>query len=507
MRYKRIIAAVLCLSLVCGTGCSLGKNSSSKTVGSSSFSSTTKKYDLSYFSFELSEDFSVKDTKDYNDGSDTYNYIFTGGGLDEVSVYTMGLEQCTAEVSVQAMMESIKSNENDTATDIETEKLDVTGFNAAAIHMTNSRDDGDKGESHLYLSTEGIQFCVSVTSYAPDNRDNIKALFREIAKTVKYTGSDHLPTEPQSYDCEYFSLKCGPEWYIKKNKITDGEYADVKLSYYYAQDLEHYYTPLLAISVRAEDEDTDPQKAADKAYESKKESRLISELKRGNEEIFGYQAETVSFVLVTGSIKIRYTNYYISENGCLYTVSEGFNMLNEDSSKTELKAILDSISIKKFTDEELAKRQQELEAAAYQDIGFCGAEFRLDSKFKCERDYEDGKTYHHTKKDMYIELLHDDSYNGSFDDYFQKQVNTVCLMNGINGVTSHRVILANNARFEVMDYRNKRESEAYGKDMKCSVYYYERDGKMFKFTIGYPETDEETAISIIEEMLSSMSFE
>jgi hypothetical protein len=297
----------------------------------------------------------------------------------------MGLEQCTAEVSVQAMVETIKSNENDTATDIETEKLDVTGFNAAAIHMTNSRDDGDKGESHLYLSTEGIQFCVSVVGYDPGERDKVKSLFSEIAKTVRYTGTEHLPTEPQSYDCEYFSLKCGPEWYIKTNKNTDGEYTNIKLSYYYAQDLEHYSSPLLAISVRAEDEDTDPKKAADKAYESKKESRLISELKRGNEEIFGYQAETVSFVLVTGSIKVRYTNYYFSENGCLYTVSEGLNMRNESASAEELKAIMDTVKIKKLSAEELAKKQQDQETAGKQDVEICGLKYTLDSNFECER--------------------------------------------------------------------------------------------------------------------------
>jgi hypothetical protein len=206
---------------------------------------------------------------------------------------------------------------------------------------------------------------------------------------------------------------------------------------------------------------------------------------------------------VTGSIKVRYTNYYFSENGCLYTVSEGLNMRNESASAEELKAIMDTVKIKKLSAEELAKKQQDQETAGKQDVEICGLKYTLDSNFECAREYEHEKTFHHKKKDMFIEISCNDEYNGDFDDYFQKEVNSICFMNGLDSVYSHRIILDNGDRFEVIDYINKSASEAYSRTMKSSVYYYEQDSEMFEFTVGYPEEEEEAAIKYLSNMLSS----
>ena len=119
------------------------------------------------------------------------------------------------------------------------------------------------------------------------------------------------------------------------------------------------------------------------------------------------------------------------------------------------------------------------------------------------REYEHEKTFHHKKKDMFIEISCNDEYNGDFDDYFQKEVNSICFMNGLDSVYSHRIILDNGDRFEVIDYINKSASEAYSRTMKSSVYYYEQDSEMFEFTVGYPEEEEEAAIKYLSNMLSS----
>ena len=504
MIFKGIIASALCLTLACSTGCSLGKDSSSKSSSGYSFSSEKTKYDLNNFSFELSDDFSVTEKKDTKTAG-IYEYVFTGGGLDEVCVYSYGLEQCTAEVSFQAMEESIKARNDTSVKDIERDTLDVPGYNAAFVHMTVSRESGETGESYLCLSTEGIQFNVSVVGYDLAKRDSIKALFSEIASTVKYTGTEHLPTEPQSYDCEYFSLSCGPEWYIKDS--SKDEETSIKLSYYYAQDMEHYLAPFISISVSPEDEDNTPKKRAEKSYDSKKESNHTSEVERKKEEFLGYEAEKVSYALRMGGANTRHNNYFFSENGYVYIVSIGLNLRDEKSSEAEIQTILDTLTVKKLGEEEIARRQQEREAESIQKIEFCGAGFELGSKFELQRETKASKVFHHKSKSMYIEMLFDDDFDGSLDDYIQRDVDMLGYINDLDKVGVRRVILGNMVHFEMIKYEDKSASEEYGKTMECSIYYHEHNGNIFRFLIGYPEEDEKTAQDLLENMLKTITFE
>ena len=505
MKCKNILAAALCLSMLVGTGCSLGKGSSSKTTSGYSFSSEKNKYDLAYFSFELSKDFSVENEKKISSG-EVSNYDFTGGDFLNFSVYTTGIEQCTAEVSAQAMIAMINGNENDKAENIETETLDLPGLNAAAVYLTNPSDDEYDDEGYLLITSEGVELTARL-DFKPDDRNNVKAFFKDIASTVKYTGTEHLPTEPQSYDCDFFSLNCGPEWYIKNNNKSGEDEAHIKLSYYYAKDMAHYHTPALSISVKPLEDGNDPKKAADKSYESKKDLKSVSDIERGTAELLGHSTETLTYTADFSGIRSKITLSWFSENGYLYTISQELNMLDEKGSEAELKTLIDNITIKKLPHDQVEQRRQEREAESIQKIEFCGAKLDIVSKFESQRELENSRTFHHNNKDMYIEMLFDDDFDGSLDDYIQRDVDMLGYINDLDKVGVRRVILSNMAHFETFDYTDKSTSEGYGKTMKCSMYYHEHNGDIFRFLIGYPEKDREQALNYLENMLKTLTFE
>ena len=80
MRYRRIIAAALCLTLLCGTGCSLGKKKDSSSsvsaeIGYSYSSSKKTKYEFMDFTFELSDDFTVEDKNTYPQDGTPYDFF------------------------------------------------------------------------------------------------------------------------------------------------------------------------------------------------------------------------------------------------------------------------------------------------------------------------------------------------------------------------------------------------------------------------------------------------
>ena len=110
MKYRGIAAFILCLVMLTSTGCSVGKKGSS-SGGGTSYSSSTKKYDIESFSFEVSEDLEVAETNVTKDH--TYGYTFSGNGIKKLEVTNYDVNYCTAEVSIQSIENDIKRRRND----------------------------------------------------------------------------------------------------------------------------------------------------------------------------------------------------------------------------------------------------------------------------------------------------------------------------------------------------------------------------------------------------------
>ncbi len=352
MRYNKIIAAALCLSMAFNGGCSAKSEKGSESATVTSNSDGIKRYELTSFSFELGDDFTVKDTRDDSDGIYRYEFEADGFTTFEVCSDAVCVSNCTAQVAAQSFYEDLMDSNSETEkhSDVEKETIDVPGMDAAWVHMNSEYPDmGVKqGESDLYITTEAHGFWVLATYDDQSKRDDVKALLRDIAATVKYTSDDRLPTEQQSYENDFFSLAFGPEWKMKDISSKNGENIIIKLSYYYSQDMEHYVNPSLDIGVILEDKGS-AEEAADHLYDlrTERESKLYSEVERGKDEILGYPAETVSYVLDLSTGKSRNKKYYFTENGHVYSITEVLNMRDEEGSKAELEAILENVKIKK----------------------------------------------------------------------------------------------------------------------------------------------------------------
>jgi hypothetical protein len=380
--------------MLTGTGCSVGKKSS-KSGGDTSYSSSLKKYDLDDFTFEVSEDLDVKDTKEL-DGK-IYDYIFKGDGFSELEVMNSGNSLCTAETYIKLLERSTtRSNEKNGKNDeFESAKLDISGFNAAEIFIVNKDSEYDQGEAYVSLTTEGYHLLISA-KYDLDNKDRVKQLMEEIAKTVKYTGDFRLPTEPQTYDCDLFSITAGPEWKLwdgTADKDKERGIKNIKMRYYYAQDLDHYYYPMLTIYVVPEDETTTIDTLIENQCERYDESKYQNNAERGKDEILGYQAETFSYDVSVGDIDMRSKIYYFCANGFIYAINTAVNISAEETNMADIQTLLDNLTIKQLSEEEIEKKKQEIEAARYKSYTFQGASFKLDSDLKTRDDLDSSQTY------------------------------------------------------------------------------------------------------------------
>lgn len=518
MRYRRIIAAALCLTLLCGTGCSLGKKKDSSSsvsaeIGYSYSSSKKTKYEFKDFTFELSDDFTVEDKNTYPQDGTPYDFKFAGKGFTSFEVNDSALSNCDAFVSAKMMYDDLSNDddENRKVSDLEWEKLDLPGLDAAWVHLTTEhvKEGITEGEAVLYISTEAHYFKVLLSYEDPAKRPEIKGLLMDIANSVKYTSEDRLPTEPQTFDCDYFTLTYPPEWSVKETNGSknDPNSIELKIEYAYARDEDHYLFPRLSIDVDPLDEDSDPVKRADKSASAKKQSKYAYDIERGQDEILGYKAETSSYKMDAFDLKGTYRNYFFSENGCLYVITLHARTDIADTHNAELEELLKGLTIKKMSGEELEKHKQSIEAAKYTEHTMASAGFTLNSKFKAgSTNGKYDSRFSNSDEDMYLYICRkaDTDYNGAFQEYFEKKCSRISFSNDLDGVYSKKVILGDK-NFEDIFYTEKAESGEEPK--KHSIYLFDRGDEIWEFDMSYNEKDEEKAVGYLEEMLWTLKFD
>lgn len=495
--------------MLTSTGCSFSLKKS-ESGGNTLYSSSAKSYDVNGFTFEASEDLKTEDTNEI-DGK-INEYMFSGDGIKTLEVTNYGINYCTAEVSIQSLENTIKTRKNDPAKEYETEKLDIPGFNAAAIHIVNDGDDDYCGESYIYVSTEGQSLCISAF-YDLDDKDDVKELMRDIAKSAKYTGDFRLPTEQQSYDCDLFSLSCGPEWEIKdtnKNEALSEE-TDISVRYIYAQDSEHYMYPKLTVRIVPEDEKNNIERFIEKSVKSAGESKFKSEPQRDKEEIFGYTADTLTFDVDTSGLSLRIKNFYFNANGYVYIISSNINKKAADVNTADLQKLLDNLNIKQLSDEEIAKRKQAHEEARYTAYTFHGASFELASEMKPNRELDDSKRYaDFSDYGMSLTVRTDVSSSAEKaleNDYAETALDANETERDDND-HSPRDLEKGNVKIGSYDipYFSFVEPENYSHyyDKYNTYYYLEANGKVWKFEFGFSEDDREDGKDIVEKFFESL---
>ncbi len=497
MKFRKTAAFLLCLAMLTGTGCSISIGGS-KSGGNVSYSSSTKKYDVIDFSFEASEDLDVEDTRE-RDGK-INKYEFSGDGFKALEVMNCGLDFCTSETYIKSLERSItSSNEKKGKSDeFESAKLDIPGLNAAEIFIVNKDKEGEQGEAHVSLTSEGYRLLISAT-YDLDDKDSVKQLMEDIAKTVKYTGDFHLPTEPQTYDCDLFSITAGPEWYIKDTIVENEKergIEDVRLRYYYAQDLEHFRYPLLTIRTIPEDKFNTVEKLIEKQEKNSDESKYKTNVERGKEEISGYQADTFSFDISLAGIEMRSKTFYFSANGFVYTISISVNPGAEEMNNAEIQTLLDGLTIKQLSEEEIEKKKQEIEAARYKQYTFHGASFRLDSSLTTRDDLDSSKTYagfSSTHADMRI------SCDGSGKDV-EDAVRRLCEENADYADLKKEKVTVGSNEFVCVSWT------ITDQERKAEVYLLNIGNKLWTFDFGIDESYCEEGKDIIRNFLESLDF-
>lgn len=318
-------------------------------------SSGKTKYELLNYSFEISDDF-ILEYPDNIEEDYQGKLTFSGERISKIEVSGSGTSYGTAEFNVRETYRTMLDNESCTDTAYEIIPSDI--FNVCAYHYrkTVSEKIGYECVSNYEITYQTNSFKMTAF-YSSEDKDYALSVLEDIALSAVYTSDYMLPTEPYTFDSKYFSADCKPEWIVDENpkeRLDDdgcGEYYNAKICYAEAESDAEY-----AISVKLKVEkpknNRTPLMCADIAYtnmhEKGSESIKYDELERGQEEIFGYKAETFSFkVTADGSLGISWAQktYWFDKDGYVYSVSVR-NDASDKSTAGVADEIVKSIKIK-----------------------------------------------------------------------------------------------------------------------------------------------------------------
>lgn len=313
------------------------------------------KYELLNYSFEISDDFILESPDNIEDDYEG-ELTFSGENIPRIVIKGSGTSCGTAEFNAEETYKYQLEN-NKTCTDAAYEIIPSENFNICAYHYreTGNPTSGMECISNYEITYQTKQFKMTAF-YSPENKDYALSVLEDIAKSAVYTSDYTLPTEPYTFDSKYISVNCKPEWMVNSNDKESldedgcGRYYSAEIFYAEAESDAEY-----AISVKLKVEkpknDRTPSILADIAFTNANEKELknteFDDLERGQEEIFGYKAETCSFKITvkdSGTCWFQKT-YWFKKDGYVYSVSVRKDASDKSADKV-IDEMIKSIKIK-----------------------------------------------------------------------------------------------------------------------------------------------------------------
>lgn len=195
-----------------------------------------------------------------------------------------GLAYCTAEYNVLSTYEDYLNDS--TVDDVSKNEFDRGDFKVYAFHMRFLDSESEKCEcASVYEATyQNIQFRIDAY-YSKKNRDKAIKELDKIAESV----------------------------------LDDDGYGEVARYSFHRVGAENnaQAMSLLKMSVSIEPEEDTPVVIADRRFENLSNNERYENVQRGQEKIFGFDAERVSFESRFGSTNkvTLFKNYYFEHNG------------------------------------------------------------------------------------------------------------------------------------------------------------------------------------------------
>lgn len=467
-----------------------------------------KEYKTAAYSFTVSKSVKMEDTETSDDGSITC-YNFSGGNFCSLSVYdTTGFSPRVSTVQLEYnVAQHLKSV---SYINLEYDEIKLGDLNCYTFSYTDPSRDKDKGKCRITYEIINENISLAADAYYDrKNKNSVKKELEKIMKSAEYISDYKVPTETQTYECEYFKVNYDPKWIADyyEDYFTDRKPVSVKFSYRFAGDIKQKNKPKLTIEI----ENSGGSQTAEKLAQETAD-RLGTSV--SSEELLGVTAYKIDHYSTAKDDPDDYAGhknyYYFDFNGVVYCITAETNFAAE-SEEAELQELISCIELTEFSQDEISKRQQEFNAAAFTEYTFKNATFTIDSRLKPE--YDDINKYN--------------SFTNLSGDYFHLSIDSSIYKDSVHDALEaeyqDRYDFAQQIYWEDGDYSPETADfqtqtvtvGAYEAELLTykdnngrfkSVYFISVDGHIWRFEFSCYERDKDEMQEIIDGFFNSLIF-
>lgn len=171
-----------------------------------------------------------------------------------------------------------------------------------------------------------------------------KELADEFINSIEYTSDFYYPTEPQTFENDFFSVYYQPEWIENNRSSTDTSYG-FNFKYGHSDTMDNY-PACYKIRIENDGEYSTAEEYASSDYKTKAESnsKLRHSLSLDTDEIFGISAHRLSYS--SSLLKYNYNIYYFDYNGHIYVVTTSIPINDDGTVAAAMQRIIDSTTLK-----------------------------------------------------------------------------------------------------------------------------------------------------------------
>ena len=317
-------------------------------------SSDKTTYNLLNYSVEVSGDFLLEspDNFDENDkDSLKTEFVFSSDIISMLEIKAHNTSYTEGGYLAEASYKDICDN-TEAYSDVTYEIIPTDDFRIGAVHYRRLSEDrkGYECTSEYVITSQTNQFYLTAY-YGSEHKNEALPILEDIARSAVYTSDYSLPTTPQSAESDYFTVTdYAPMWLMGENTKTFldedgcGRLYRATWSISEADCIDEEY---IQVTFEAEipKNNRSPRIVADLAMnniESKDLSSIVfDDIERGQEEIFGFTAETLSFSSTFSKLKdsdITQKTYWFERNGvvCSFEVRRHKDDSSMDEAVDEL---------------------------------------------------------------------------------------------------------------------------------------------------------------------------
>lgn len=356
MHTKKLTALLLaatCLTVF--SGCKGDKNqaSESEAVSSTEAASIQSKekeenqtteyntFELHNFSLTISDDFYADETGEYSDA----DLCIVKKDIPVAVAFIGGYSYAvTSYGHAESLADSMK--DDPTYSDITFEKCPEYASDVSVVNCISS-ENGKTAIVDMYVLCEQDSMLNIPVIYTEEFQTEAQQIADEVINALEYTSDFYFPTEPQTFENNYFSVYYEPEWIDNRRSSTDDNY-ELRLKYAHTDSMDNYLSSY-TIKVITDGEYDKAEEYASDDFMSRAESKskFTHNLSKEWDEIFGVFATKVNYTVKSGDfLNYDYSNYYFEHNGNIYRVSIGIPTEDDGTVAAAVQKLIDNTTLK-----------------------------------------------------------------------------------------------------------------------------------------------------------------